>query len=366
MATLEQVLGGRNQTKLVQSIKSGIPTKVPEGFLRQSDRTVHSKLIDWNQVEGRREVARICQYGSPAQRRELSGITARSATALHTFEKQPMDALKLLNLVNADTGEMDPKGVSEVTRQVKDFKVLFANLRIAAVQMAIATGKIYFDAAGNLLPSSSGAATSVDFQVPSGNQGQLDVFGDGAIIDASWATGSTLIINHIKQIKKAALKKTGYPLKYAFYGENIPTYLAKNTEAKEYLIRNPEANQTYIDTGEIPDGLGGLTWIPMDDAFYVDQNGAIQSFLGADGIAFMPEPSDDWYELVAGSYAVPTTVDVQGGDAASALSSLQEQYGMFSYAKVSHDPPSIEQYAGDTFLPLIKVPGAMFIADVTP
>jgi len=366
MATLEQVLGGRNLTGVVQGVKSGIPSRVPEAFLRQSARTVHGKLIEWNEVNGRREVARICQYGSPSQRRALKGITSRSATALHTFENQPMDALKLLNLVNPETGEMDPKGVAEVGRQSKEFKVLFSNLRLAAVQMALSTGYIYFDADGNLLPSSSGAVVSVDFNVPAGNRNQLDVLGNGAIIDASWATASTKIIDNVRNLKKAAIKKTGYPLKYALYGENIPGYLAENTQAKEYLIRNPAANQTYIDTGEIPEGLGGLTWIPMDDAFYVDQNGAIQSFLGADGIAFLPEASDDWYEMLPGSFAVPTTVDVQGGDATSALSSLQEVNGMFSYAKVSHDPPSITQYAGDTFLPVIKVPGAMFIADVTP
>lgn len=365
MPTLSQVLGGKNATGVIQGIKSGIPTVVPEAFLRQSSRTVHGKLISWFEVDGRRETARLVQYGSPAKRRELQGVTERSATALHTFEKQPMNALELLRLINPATGELDPMGVSEVQRQTREFKALFSNLRIAAVQFALCKGVIHFDAEGNLLPSSSGAAVSVDFNIPAGNKAQLDVFGGGDIIDASWATGSTKIIQHIKEIKKASLKKTGYAIKHAFYGSNIPSYLANNTEAKEYLVRNPQANQTFIDSGEVPAGLGGLTWHPLDEAFYVDADGTVQPMIGDDEIAFVPEPSEDWYELIPGSYAVPTTVDI-AGDANSALSSLTEQYGMFSYGKVTHDPPSIEQYAGDTFLPLIKVPGAVFLADTTP
>jgi hypothetical protein len=39
---------------------------------------------------------------------------------------------------------------------------------------------------------------------------------------------------------------------------------------------------------------------------------------------------------------------------------------MFSYALPVHNPLTIEQYAGDTFLPAMVVPDAFYAADVTP
>jgi len=65
---------------------------------------------------------------------------------------------------------------------------------------------------------------------------------------------------------------------------------------------------------------------------------------------------------------VPTNFEL-ANNATSAVDvahSLREQAGMFSYAEMLTDPPSIKMVAGDTFLPVIKVPKAVFIADVTP
>ena len=39
---------------------------------------------------------------------------------------------------------------------------------------------------------------------------------------------------------------------------------------------------------------------------------------------------------------------------------------MFSYATVKDDPVTIKQVGGDTFLPALKVPAAIWQADVTP
>jgi hypothetical protein len=37
---------------------------------------------------------------------------------------------------------------------------------------------------------------------------------------------------------------------------------------------------------------------------------------------------------------------------------------MFSYAQVTSDPVTVKHVAGDTFLPVLKVPKAIFIATV--
>jgi hypothetical protein len=46
------------------------------------------------------------------------------------------------------------------------------------------------------------------------------------------------------------------------------------------------------------------------------------------------------------------------------LANTQVVSGMFAYAVVTADPLTIKMVAGDTFLPVIKVPTAVFQATV--
>ena len=206
---------------------------------------------------------------------------------------------------------------------------------------------------------------TVDFAVPAANQGQLNWDGNGDIIDASWATAGTDIIGHMNKVQIAARLTTGYPIARAFYGGAILDYLLTNTKLKEFLNRNP-AIQGSLVAGAIPDGLFGLKWAPIGQAFFQDQNGANQLWFGDDHIVFTPEPAPDWFEWVEGSYQIPTQlggVYAGGLDAANAFAKV---YGMFSFASVESDPAGIKHNCGDTMLPVLKVPRAIWIADVTP
>jgi hypothetical protein len=237
------------------------------------------------------------------------------------------------------------------------------NLRVAAVLAALIQGVIYFDADGNLLASATGAKLTVDMQIPAGHKTQLNVFGTGNIISASWATAATDIIVQIKNLKKAARKETGYPLAHAFYGENVLDYFLTNTKLKELINRNA-SYQTAFSKGEIADGFLGLKWWPIEQAFFKDQDGSYQDLAAATQIVFTPEPDNSWWELMEGSYVIPTSLGNLASDMNSALSNLTEVTGMFSYAKVLDDPATIKQLAGDTFLPVVKVPKAVYNATV--
>jgi hypothetical protein len=208
--------------------------------------------------------------------------------------------------------------------------------------------------------------TSIDFGVPAGNKDQLDWDGNGAIIGASWATAATDILGDVKTLKAASLKLTGYPLRYAFYGANILGYIVGNTNLSK-LIQGNAAMAEAIRNSELPNPFLGLTWIPAEFAYFLDQNGATQSWCGADQVVFTPEISGEVYELLEGSYPVPTSVGEVRADGSAALAAdVVEVNGMYSYALLTADPVSIKHVAGDTALPAWLVPNAMFSADVTP
>lgn len=362
--TIEQVLAARNLCGLIRGVVTGVPSDIlPPSFLTPN-KTVEGNHGTYTQVNGTRKTARIVQYGSPSQKRGLAGISEKAVTLLHTFEHQHHNPLVLQNLLSEDSEVKQTMGKQTVARQVSEFGALFKNLRISAVYSALAQGAIYFDADGNLLPTASGATVTVDYGVPAGNKAQLDVFGSGAIISASWATAGTLIGNQIRALKKAARKKTGYPIVHAFYGSSIPDYLLANTQIQALIAASPRLSEAAA-AGDVPQGLCGLQWHPVDQAFYDDANDVLQDWFGADTVVFTPEPSPDWYEFLEGTYPVPNSLTVSA-DASAALGNVTAQAGPFSYAVVTDDPVGIKHLAGDTFLPVMKVPGAIFISDVTP
>ncbi|MEM7227251.1 MAG: major capsid protein [Planctomycetota bacterium] len=364
--TLQQIIGGRNLTGLIQGVTPGLNSgKLPPAlFANPVRRTVKGNTAKYKQVNGTRKTARIQQYGSPSEKRSLSGVQDKPVVLLHTFEHINHAASVLINLQSTN-GDDQRMGQEEVDRQTTEFAQLFTNLRLAAMFSAFGLGAIHFDSDGNMLPSATGAAVTVDFEIPAGNKDQLNVLGAGNIIDASWATATTAIIRHVQKIQEAAIKKTGYPIVHAIYGANILDYLLNNNQTKE-LINRSQNNNAGASRASIPDGFMGLTWWPgYEGMFFEDQNGTAQSLIGDDTIVFLPEPDRTWFEVLEGTFAVPQNLNITS-DGGAALASLAEVAGPFSYAETQTDPVSVKQMAGDTFLPVIKVPNAVMIADVAP
>ena len=362
--TLAQLIGYSALTGVIQSPKGGIPADIlPPQFTTVTERVLGNQA-KYFRVEGNRQTARIAQYGSPSQRREMKGISEVPVVLAHSHEHQ-FHQVSILNQLKSPDPTVQSLGEQNIANQIRNFNDGFNNLRLAMIYSTLCSGKIYADSSGNLLPSSSGAQLTVDFSVPSGNLNQLDVFGGGAIIGASWATAGTDIAGDVKAVKKAALKKTGYPIKHCFYGENILGYLAGNTALKNIITGNPAFSAAF-GQNEIPNGFLGLNWHPIDQAFFEDNANAFQDFAAGDAAIFTPDPDPSWWGVIEGSYEVPTNIGTLTSDAMTAAQIFQTVYGKFSYGKVSEDPAGIKHVAGDTVLPVLKVPGAIFIADVTP
>jgi hypothetical protein len=361
--TLETILSGKNLVGVIQGIKSGVPEDLlPPAWLAVS-RRVSGDNCTYLKVEGTRQTAKLVQYGSPSRARQLKGVSEIAVKLLHTFEHQHLSPATLIKLKDPNTDQQD-KGMWEVSRQTAEFKRYFTNLRISAIYSALCSGKILFDLDGNLLTSAAGTpATTIDFGVPAGNKDQLDVFGGGDIIDAAWDAAATKIIAQIKNLKKAARKLTGYPLTTAFYGASIPDWLATNTACAALIVANNRYQEAFA-AGDIPGGFAGIkNWIPLHEAFFADSGDTKRDWLADDFVVFAPDPTPDWWEVTEGSYLVPNSLNISA-DGVAAIGNLTEVNGMFSYATLESDPPTIKQLAGDTFLPILKVPKAIFIADV--
>jgi hypothetical protein len=357
--TLEQILGYVYLTGVIQRIQSGIPDVLPSAF-----NTVKKQILGnqgrYTQTFGTRKTSRRVEYGAPAVAQALLGIESKDVKLLHTLEMITMDPLLLQMLRSYDSYDLQKMGIDELNRQQLEFKQRFDNLRLSTVYSMLSNGAIYFDRLGNLLPTSSGAYVTVDYGINANNKNQLN-----GIISASWANANTDIPSQLRALKLRAAQLTGYPLKYAFYGKNIPSYLTQNNYVLDYLARNPPVAQKFLDQAELPDNLFGYTWVPVYTAFFEDADGTNQTFFGDDKVVFCPEVNTVTYELMEGSYQVPSSFNATQ-NMASALGSMKTVHGQFSYGVPVHNPPTVQMFFGDTFLPIWKIPDALFTADVTP
>ncbi len=355
--TLDQILGAENLVGVIQGIKTGIPADIlPPQFMRTT-RTVSGNRATYHRVNGTRKTARQVHYGSPSTERAKVGVTEVPVNLLHTIEHERHDPTVLMNLKAIGEERRQKLGRDEIARQVRLFNTLFDNLRLASVYSIFRDGHIYFDGDGNLLNDSSGATLDVDMVIADNNKDQLN-----GVIAASWATAGTNIHTHIKDLKIAARKLTGYPIKHAFYGGNILDHFLTNTKLSAIINRNA-GMQVAFAGGEIPDGFLGLNWHPVYEAFFEDNDGTNQEFIDGDAVIFTPEPSPEWWEVIDGTYPVPRNIGNLASDATGALANVMEVAGKFSYGLVTEDPVGIKHVAGDTFLPVLKVPDAMFLAD---
>lgn len=365
---LQALLGLPNLTALIQEVAGGVPQLLPPSLFTLT-RPVEGDSATYYKHSMTRQTASLTDYGGTARNRGHAGMTEVPIKLMHSLEvirHKPHTLLNLLDTASPSNFGRQQMGMQEIARQTANFAMRFTNLRRAAVYSIFRDGKIYFDGDGNLLSSSSGAVRTVDFSVPAGNQNQLNALGEGNIIAASWATSSTDIVGQIDALRTAASKLTGLPIRHALYGPKVKNYLFRNDTLKDLIANNGSLNAAAAQ-GKVPDPLIDLTWWDVQGAFYADNGNVNRNFYGDDTIIFIPEPSREWWEIVEGTIPIAQVQNNLSGDAVAALSDATMAAGMFSLAHVTGPvPATIEHFGGDTFLPTLVNPNAIFIANVTP
>jgi len=356
---LQQILGYLPLTGVIQATMSGVPNPLPPAFMKGTQQVI-GDAGRYTRFTGERRVASLVRYGASARSTNQRDVGIVDVKLLHSYEKQPVSPVALQSIRNFDDWNQQRRGIQELSRQIKEFGKKMANLRIATTQLVLANGILYFDGYGNLLPSSAGAVDTLTFNMNANNQTHLN-----GIITAIWSLPNTNIPLQLVNLEIRAAQLTGYPLKEALYGQNIPTYFTNNDFVIDYLARQPNMSVDWLkNAGQIPAGLFGYRWTPVYTGFWEDANGTNQAIWNADRVTFTPEVNDDWWEVLEGSFPVPTSVDIVG-DALAAMQNTKDVYGPFAYGQVTHDPPGICTWMGDTFLPVIKNPDTLYQATVT-
>lgn len=367
--SIEEILGYVPLTKAIETVKSGVPRVLPEAFYRRNPafRLLGDKTRRI-ETEGTRKSARLVPYGAPSRQIDHLPLSGRDIKLLHTEEKMQFSHELFLQIREFDSYTVQQKFAEEARRQVMNQTTRMLNLETNLVNLTLANaGKLWFNSDGEPLASSSGADLTVDPSVSANNQNQLN-----GIITASWATSSTPIVTHLNNIKMTARQTTGHSLKYALYGKNIMRYLMNNDQVSTYLKYTGAFSggkaQFWLESGQIPQGLFDLEWIPMQDTFLVSEAGTLTEIWGADNITFAPDVADpNVYGIYEGSYPVPKKWDISS-DVMSQFANYDHVYGKYGYGYPSLPPQPLGIFGiyGDTFMPALMNPNAYYFCDTTP
>lgn len=368
--SIQDILGWVALTRAVNVIKDGVPNPFPDYlFTVNNDDKMVGNSAKFTRTYGTRKTARRVNYGGAAHERKLQQIDEAQVKMISFAEKKTLDPLILETLRELESYDNANMAKSIVSNEVRTLASLFGNSRIVATATTLAKGAIYFDSNENLLPTSSGAAITVSQQISANNIGTIvdsssaNIF--GASGGGSWANQSTDIPLQLLRLQEHASLQHGYEPKVALYGKNIRSYIAQNDYAIEFLSREGFTREHILKDTTIPNGLFGFEWIPAWKASYDKDDGTKTSLWPADGITFLPGKEDvrSYWGMFEGSNRVPTTLDMQM-DAMAALNSCERVFGAYGYSRVTVDPLAVNIHMGDCFLPAVRLPEVIYIADV--
>jgi hypothetical protein len=355
--SVRDLLGWTSLCGIIKATTDGIPFVLPEGFRKSVGKTI-GDTGRYTETRGTRTVARLNQYGAGSKQTAKKQIAIRDVKLLHSLESIQLDPLVLQALRNYDNYDLQDRGKDEVIRQVDGFKTRFDNLRTATSTLALAKGHIWTDSDGNVLPSSSGAVNDFSYNIPAANVGTIATVTG---VPGDMADPATNIPKQFRALKQLAIQTSGYRLGCCLYGRNIPEMITDNTYIKDYAAREPVRREAYLKEGDLTPEytIEGIKFYPGYEAFFEDKNGVNQKIVDDNALIFFPDPNPDWWDILEGTYEVPTTMN-PFADGIAAREALKQVYGKFSYAMYGYDPVGINMYSGDTFFPCIKVPAAVF------
>jgi len=361
---LQDILGRKILTASYQKVKSGVPKPLPAAFYA-ARRGVMGNIVNYVEDIGSRQVSQTTRYGAKANRIVHTGRGEKPLSMIHSFESWDLNPQQLMYLMS-DQGVEEELGESEVMRLLQEDKVRSDNLRATATHMALLLGELHFDTR-ELLPNDTGAVVSIEFGVnATTNKGACQEIDGATAIFGSWATSTTDIQGQLETVKRTAIQRTGYALRYAFYGKNVKGYLNKNDTLGNLMNGNSVDAATAL-RGRLPE-IEDLLWVDVSGVFYdkLNADGSVTTneLVPEDTVVFTPDPANvGWWDFVEGTTIVPGQTGLIS-DVNAVIGTMEHARGQFAYGQGKMNPVTAEIFHGDTFLPMLLSADAIFIATV--
>lgn len=363
--SLSDLFGYVSLTGIVNANVPDLPKPLPDGFYDAAVKKVEGNTGMYTRLVNNRTVSKLVNYGAEPLPRNMVPLGQFPATCFSTAEQMTISPMDYLALRGMNSYDLQNRGAEIIKFQVDNFRRYTDNLRNTIDVLALSRGKVHYNGdTGELLPTSSGATVTADFQIPAAQVGATIATFTG--VSGAWSSASTNIPLQITKLKMMAERAHGYVPEIVLYGKNVPSQLALNDYLIEYAAREPQGfRPNWLKEGDLQPTYRYLSmlWYPAYNAFWKDSDGVDREAIDDNAIIFLPKPSTQWWERFEGVQLVPTNYNPQQGADLSGLNmEVKKVYGrgMFGRQNPNTLVPTITMVAFDNQTPVIKVPDAVY------
>lgn len=312
------------------------------------------------EVAGGRLPAQPSQEIAPQKVGEVSGTFPRTAEKMDLLDEK----IHNQRVIGGPATTLDTAGESYITRQEMYMAQRIANV-IEFQTAAMLRGKYYFTQSGDKLVhefSSSGAAQTIDFKIPSGNLTTLNMLGGGALL-STWNQTAD-IPSMIYTINAAMQQLTGFTLenialKSALWNtvvnnDYVVAQAGSSAQPFEYITKDGDGN-FVAKLRSIP----WLKWHILDHGLNIGtaSGGTYTTLIETSKFFGFPDPSPEWCQYLEGGEVV---TEGPGHNAPRGV-----QFGTYAYAYPRHDPSGWTMHSLLNGIPQLTVPAAVVYGDAS-
>lgn len=324
-------------TGLIQSFKPENLQFTAAGILPRREGLGQTRT--WDILGTDRDLDTFEGKMSPAGTRRLQVIGQRSASLARTFKSVYVPGAVLIDLRNPGTVSRQRVAQDIVGRETKAQGAVIDRQNEFMIARALQ---------GSIAMTIDGIAHTVDYGFPAGH---VIAAPGGAIVPVAWSDAAADIIEDVRLMKRAVARDSGRMATRVYTSTQVITWLMKNDFIAQQIQGSPLALQTIVE-GKLARFLA-LEWVAVDGTF-TDSGGTVTNYVPENHLIMTPEPSEEWGYFDVGSDVIPT----------DDKKNIQEVVGRYEYSTINENPASIALYAGEVRLPIIRIPNALFNANV--
>lgn len=324
MASLQQILRPGVLTKVISRQMAAEQWILqffgfePGGF--NSEDYNHGREGSYEIFNNTRKVGKLRAPGTAAATSARQGVGKVPFIYPRMHDSVSMLAEEIHNIARiGEEASRDIAGRNFIQRQTRHIAQKAANFR-AAMTAGMVRDSLYVHESGDdwyFSFTQSGSLLRINFQMPSGNKDQLDMLGDGDIIDTSWDNPVADIPRHLGDIDAAFQELYGGRLQNILCTSKVWQNVIKNDNVAgqggiaqtpfrtfERVVGDREdGSPLNVQVGELM-ARPGLLWYITDEGVSLGAEGseAFTKYIGVNDCAFLPSPrTPDIFGIMEGS-----------------------------------------------------------------
>jgi len=294
--------------------------------------------------------------GAPARVLSLQGKSKRQGAMFHTFNELQMSTQVFQGLREPSSEVINEIASGEIRDQLDQFVRRHEIQKNLAMAKFLVTGEVIVDTNGEIVESNSGDDVTLDFEIASTHQGQLN-----GLIDVTWASSAADPEKQFENIKEQARAENAPPPDLVIANSKIKQRIRAMTKFATLAAASPMTSEKLLQ-GEFVEGLFGMKWWFVDGT-YEDPSGTTRKYIPDDMVIMVPENNTNWLRNLSGLELVPTDINV-GPSLEEKVNSLAKVYGDYAYAKLQDNPVRLSTFYGSHYGWVVAEPNAIWQADV--